>query len=54
MDNTIDVVDINKEEERIELMIADIKTLADLAEFQETNPNVSIELINKRKQELQS
>ncbi len=54
VDNTIDVVDINKEEERIELMIADIKTLADLAEFQETNPNVSIELINKRKQELQS
>jgi recombination protein RecT len=54
VDNTIDVVDINKEEERIELMIADIKTLADLAEFQENNPNVSMELINKRKQELQS
>lgn len=51
-DNTIDVIDINKEQERIELMISDCATIADLELLQESYPEIDIELFNSRKKEL--
>lgn len=45
-------VEIDKEAERIKLMIEDCETIEDLELLQTSNPDIDIELFNKRKEEL--
>jgi recombination protein RecT len=45
---------IDKEEERIKLMLSDCKDLIELQIFQEKNPDIDIALINARKEELEN
>ena len=52
IDNTVDVID--KEAERIYLMVQDCKSVAQLDEFQKHNPDVDIALIDSRKEELKN
>ena len=45
-------INIDKEHERVTLMISDCETLEDLQKMQEDNPTVDISLFNKRKDEI--
>lgn len=45
-------VEIDKEAERIKLMLNDAKTIEDVELLQTSNPDIDVELFNKRKNEL--
>lgn len=45
---------VDKEAERVQLMVDDCKTLAGLTLLQTENPDIDIEIINKRKEDLKN
>lgn len=49
-DNTEDAIVIDKEQERIELMIKDCETLEDLELLQSSNPDIDVKLFEEQKQ----
>lgn len=52
IDITPIVIPVNKESERIKIMLNDCKSIAQLKEFQENNPNIDVALIDARKEEI--
>ena len=47
-----ETVEIDKEKERLTMMLNDCKTVSDVEFMQQMNPNIDIEVFNKRKTEL--